>query len=179
MHENVLLNLLKGVYWFDDALQDNLEAQGFPRASRAISFILLNIAHGENHATKIAKNLGISRQAVSHMLTELRSRGMLVMKTDPNDKRSQVVNFSPGFSRMGAACAEVLNQLEKELSGRIGVRGFESLQRTLSADWGAPPMLGELSGQEIAHGRKLWEEDKEKQRRPRRVGKARRGSVRK
>jgi DNA-binding MarR family transcriptional regulator len=177
MHENILLNLLKGVYWFDDALQDNLEAQGFPRASRAISFILLSVAQGEHHATKIARNLGISRQAVSQMLNELRSRGILVMTTDPSDKRSQVINFSPGVSRMGAACAEVLSQLEKELSGRIGVRGFELLRRTLSADWGAPPMLGELSRREIAHGKQLWEEDGEKQQRPRGAGKALRGSV--
>jgi DNA-binding MarR family transcriptional regulator len=156
MHDNVLLNLLKCVYWFDDALQDNLSAQGFPRASRAISFILLNVAHGEYRATKIAKNLGISRQAVSQMLNELRDRGMLRMRVDPSDKRGQIVEFSPRFTKMGSACAEVLAQLEGELARRIGVRSFEAMRRGLFADWGSPPMIGELTREEIAHGEMLW-----------------------
>ena len=156
MHDNVLLNLLKCVYWFDDALQDNMSAQGFPRASRAISFILLNVAHGEYRATKIAKNLGISRQAVSQMLNELRDRGMLRMRVDPSDKRSQIVEFSPRFTKMGSACAEVLAQVEGQLARRIGLRSFEAMRRGLCADWGPPPMIGELTREEIAHGEMLW-----------------------
>jgi DNA-binding MarR family transcriptional regulator len=159
MHDNVLLNLLKCVYWFDDALQDNMSAQGFPRATRAMSFILLNVAHGEYRATKIAKNLGISRQAVSQMLNELRDRGMLRMRVDPSDKRSQIVDFSPRFTEMGSACAEVLAQVERELARRIGMRSFEAMRRALCADWGPPPMIGELTRDDFAHGEMLWKEE--------------------
>jgi DNA-binding MarR family transcriptional regulator len=156
MHDNVLLNLLKCVYWFDDALQDNMSAQGFPRASRAIAFILLNVAYGEYRAAKIAKNLGTSRQAVSQMLNELRDRGMLRMRADPSDKRSQIVEFSPGFTKMGSACAEVLAQVEGQLARRIGMRSFQAMHRALCADWGSPPMIGELTREEIAHGEQIW-----------------------
>jgi DNA-binding HxlR family transcriptional regulator len=156
MHDNVLLNLLKCVYWFDDALQENMSAQGFPRASRAISFILLNVAHGEYRATNIAKNLGISRQAVSQMLNELRDRGMLRMRVDPSDKRSQIVEFSPRFTKMGSACAEVLAQVEGALARRIGMGSFEAMRRGLCADWGRPPVIGQLTREEIEHGEMLW-----------------------
>jgi DNA-binding MarR family transcriptional regulator len=156
MHDNVLLNLLKCVYWFDDALQDNMSSQGFPRASRATSFILLNVAHGEYRAINIAKNLGISRQAVSAMLNELRDRGMLRMRVDPSDRRSQIVDFSPRFTKMGSACAEVLAQVERELARRIGVKSSEAMRRGLCADWGPPPMIGELTRDDIAHGEMLW-----------------------
>jgi DNA-binding MarR family transcriptional regulator len=159
MHSNVLINLLKAVYWFDDALQDNMVAQGFPRGTRAISFILLNIAHGEHRATNIAKNLGVSRQAVSHMLIELRDRGMLKMRVDPTDKRSQIVDFSPRFIKMGSACAEILSQVELKLSRRIGAKAFATMRRALCADWGPGPLIGELTRDQMEHGERLWKNE--------------------
>jgi DNA-binding MarR family transcriptional regulator len=159
MHSNVLINLLKAVYWFDDALQDNMVAQGFPRATRAISFILLNIAHGEHRATNIAKNLGVSRQAVSYMLIELRDRGMLKMRVDPTDKRSQIVDFSPRFIKMGSACAAILSQVELELGSRIGAKTFATMRRALCADWGPGPLFGELTRDQLEHGKRLWKNE--------------------
>jgi DNA-binding MarR family transcriptional regulator len=159
MHGNLLLKLLGAVYWFDDALQDNLEAQGFPRLSRAISFILLNIAQGEHRAIKIARNLGITRQAVSLMLLGLRDRGVIDINEDPSDKRSQIVSFSPAFAKQGAACAEILVKLETELSRRVGADDFRVMKRVVTTDWGAIPML-HLSRKEIAHGKVVYEKQR-------------------
>src|SRR5712672_2213382 len=77
MHRKLLLNMLRAVYWYCDALQDNLEAQGYRRTSRTMAFVLLNIAQGEHRAINIARNLGISRQAVGQMLEELKSRDFI------------------------------------------------------------------------------------------------------
>jgi DNA-binding MarR family transcriptional regulator len=141
MHSRLLLNLLAAVYWFDDAMQENMEARGFPRTSRAISFILLNIAQGEYRANKIAKNLGISRQAVSQMLRDLRRRGVLSIRIDPEDRRSRIVNFSPSFARQGKACAEILAKLETAIGRRVGFDDARAMRRALAADWGPIPRI--------------------------------------
>jgi len=156
MHGNLLMNLLAGVYWFTDAMQDNLEAQGFPRTSRAVAYVLLNIAQGEHRATKIAKNLGITRQAVSQVLLGLQERGMIDILEDPTDRRSQIVNFSPKFVKQGAACVEILTKLEAEIGKRIGMENLRVMRRALALDWGAPPTYGRLSAKEIQHGKLLW-----------------------
>jgi DNA-binding MarR family transcriptional regulator len=141
MQRKLLLNLLSAVYWFDDAVQDNLEAQGYGRATRAISFILLNVALGESRAVSIAKNLGISRQAVSQMLLGLRDRGMLDIQQDPSDGRSQIIKFAPKFAKQAAACKDILGRLEAELGRRIGGENLKALRRALGEDWGAPPVF--------------------------------------
>ena len=156
MHRNLLLDLLKGVYWFDDALQENMEIQGYGRTSRAITFILLNIAHGERRATNIARNLGVSRQAVSKMLIDLQRSGMLEMREDPGDQRSKVLQFSAKFAERGAACAEVLARLEREVSRRIGQKRFEAMYEALRADWGVWPKLASPSRNQVDHGRQIW-----------------------
>jgi len=156
MHRNLLLDLLSAVYWFDDALQENMEAQGFSRMTRAISFLLLNIVQGEHRAINIARNLGISRQAVSEMLLGLRDRGVLEIREDPTDRRSRIVDFSPEFADQGAACGEILMKLESKLGRRIGFETLKALRVALAADWGPPPKLHQLSKEEIERGKAVW-----------------------
>jgi DNA-binding MarR family transcriptional regulator len=157
MHANLLQNLLAAVYWFTDAMQDNLEAQGFPKISRAVSYVLINIAQGEHRATQIAKNLGITRQAVSQVLIGLQGRGMIRISVDPSDRRSQIVNFAPKFVKQGAACAVILAKLESQIEKCIGADDLQALRRALEVDWGAPPTYGPLSAKEIERGRRAWE----------------------
>jgi DNA-binding MarR family transcriptional regulator len=157
MHRNLLLNLLRGVYWFDDALQENMEIQGYAPTTRAISFILLNIAHGERRAINIARNLGVSRQAVSKMLIDLQRSGMLEMREDPEDQRSKILEFSAKFAKRGAACAEVLAQLEREVGRRVGRGRFQAMCEALSHDWGAWPRLASPNRSQVHHGRQIWQ----------------------
>ncbi|RXT54251.1 MarR family winged helix-turn-helix transcriptional regulator [Bradyrhizobium betae] len=145
MSNFILKNLLKAAYWIDDAVQENMEAHGFPRVSRAVSWVLLNIAQGDQRQTDIARNLGISRQAVGKLLIELRHRGIVELQADPRDKRSRIVRFSKKHDDQKAACISILTALEVEIRARIGARVFDQMKRGLSADWGKAPRLEELS----------------------------------
>jgi DNA-binding MarR family transcriptional regulator len=158
MHRNLLFNMLRAVYWYCDALQDNLEAQGYPRTTRAIAFVLLNIAQGEHRAINIAKNLGISRQAVSQMLVELKNRDILIDREDPLNRRSRIVDFSEAFATQGAACAEILTMLDAEISRRVGQEPFKAMEYALARSWGTAPIFGRLSPHDLREGRKYWEE---------------------
>lgn len=159
MHRNLLLNLLRAVYWYADAMHLNMALQGQPRMSRAASFLLLNIAEGEHRAINIARNLGISRQAVSQMLTDLCNRGFLESREDPDNRRSRIVDFSPAFANQGAACAEIMSKLDSEVSRRVGSDDFKAMRHALEFNWGALPRFARLNRNELRHGKEVWQEE--------------------
>lgn len=140
----MIITLLKRLYWFHDALQNALQPNGLKPLSRAQAFVVGNIAAGEYRASKIARNLGVSRQAISQILIELERLRYIELVADPNDKRSRIVRFSRAFAREGEACAQIFRALEEELGQRIGQRRLVQLREGLEAEWGEPPQLGRL-----------------------------------
>ena len=88
-----MVDLLSAVYWFDEALQAGLAASGWSQVTRIQSMALANIASGTHRATQLARNLGVSRQAVSQTLAEMEARGLIRTTLDPEDKRALVVSF--------------------------------------------------------------------------------------
>lgn len=135
----MMLKMLSGVYWFDDALQTALTKAGFPTVSRAQSMLFANIGAGEQRATRLAANLGVTRQAIAQMITELEERGILKVTVDPMDRRARIVSFTEASTPLRFAAEDVLRQLEKELRRRIGDVHMTALVAALSKPWGEPP----------------------------------------
>lgn len=136
------IQLLRGVYWFDNALQARLKRRGYKTVTRAKSLILLNIAMGERRAAQLATNLGVSRQAMSQMLAAMKKRGLITIKADETDKRAQIVSFSEQSQDIRDAAMVILSKLERELEKRIGVKHVSAMRSALGQDWG-PPLLDE------------------------------------
>jgi DNA-binding MarR family transcriptional regulator len=147
----ILMDLLSAVYWFDEALQEQLSARGWARLTRAQSLVLMNIAMGIQRATEIAKNIGVSRQAMSQMLAEMQARELVAIEADPTDRRAQLVVFSLTSAAIRDDAVQILSALETELSKRIGTRKFLGLREALASDWGR-------SGRNMS-GRRLRKED--------------------
>ena len=140
-----MIYLLSGVYWFDEALQAALKAKGLVGVTRAQSLLIANIAAGEHRAIRLARNLGVSRQAMSQMIAELESRGILHVAEHPQDRRARVVDFPPSSEPLRSAASQILLELEETLRDRIGARRFEIMRAALMADWGEPPYAGVVS----------------------------------
>ena len=141
--ESFFADLLSATYWFDDAFQVNLEAMGFERTSRAESFVLLNIASGEQRAIEIAKNLGMSRQAISQILKEFEARGWITVTPDPTDRRARIVSFSESFAERGEMCSQIINGIVRVLEERIGKAMVDAIRAAVGRRWGDPPRLTE------------------------------------
>jgi len=139
----LMINLLTAVYWFDEALRASLRSGGWDTVTRAQSLLLANITAGEHRATRLARNLGVSRQAISQMLAELEAKGLIEVVVDPSDRRARIVNFSSRSAALRDAAHENLTRLEDLLRERIGPRRFDGLSEALMADWGEPPDLKE------------------------------------
>lgn len=136
----LMIDLLSAVYWFDEALQAGLRAKGHQPASRSQSMILANIAAGVQRPSELAKNLGVSRQAMSLALGEMAARGLVEIEPDPNDGRAQRVVFSPRSVAIRRDAIAVMIALEDELSKRIGKTRLNALRAAFGADWGLPPL---------------------------------------
>lgn len=141
LEEHFFARLLNATYWFDDAFQINSEAVGLERTSRMESFVIVHIAAGEQRAIEIAKNLGVSRQAISHIMKDFEERGWITVREDPTDRRAHIVSFSESFAKKGDMCAQIVRGIVRELEQRIGKQGVDMLRAALGADWGEPPQL--------------------------------------
>lgn len=135
----MMIRLLMGVYWFDEALQSALKAAGWPPISRTQSLLFANISAGEHRPARLAANLGVSRQSMSQMLADLAARGYVRVEPDPDDRRAQIVTFGEQVGPLRTAASSVLRDLEVELRGRIGDDAFQALSRGLAAEWGNTP----------------------------------------
>ncbi len=134
-----MINILHAFYWFDEALQAALQASGSRSLTRTQSLVLCDIASGERRASRLARNLGVSRQAVNQVLNAMQAMGIITTQPDPDDSRALLVDFSEQAAPLRESGIRTLKKLEEELARRIGSANLRALRRALAADWGESP----------------------------------------
>lgn len=132
----LMMDLLRALYWFDEALQARLEQSGYSGLNRTQSMLLANIAVGEHRAIRLARNLGISRQAISQILAELEARHIIAVHADPYDKRARIVDFHEDARELRKVASAILSDLETQVSKRLGERRFSAMRAALATEWG-------------------------------------------
>ncbi|WP_063872411.1 MarR family winged helix-turn-helix transcriptional regulator [Sphingobium fuliginis] len=138
---SMMLSLLQAFYWFDEGLQANITARGWEKRTRAQSLALANIAAGVHRSSQLARNLGVSRQAMSQMIQQLEGMGLINVSADPSDGRAQIITFTEDSTARQDAALDVMEALEKALGERLGAELVTALREALSKDWGAPPVF--------------------------------------
>lgn len=135
----LIVPLLQGFFWFDDGLQALLQKKGWGHVTRPQSMVMINILSGIVRPSDIARNLGISRQAVHATINQMVEIGMLEMRDDPEDGRSKRVALSGMGAAMRKDANAAVEALTAELARRIGKANIAALSRAFAADWGDPP----------------------------------------
>jgi DNA-binding MarR family transcriptional regulator len=101
------------------------------RAAHTALFPHLN-AEGVRGAD-LAKKLGVTKQAVSQLVTELEEWGVVEQIPDPQDGRAKLVRFTKKGEQALLQGLAVLGELEAELSDKIGKRRMQELHTALLA----------------------------------------------
>ncbi|MFT5576262.1 MAG: DNA-binding MarR family transcriptional regulator [Bermanella sp.] len=96
----------------------------------------MSITVGINRPAQLARNLGVSRQAIHQLLQGMKEDGVLELAPDPSDKRAKVVQFSAASEGIRKAAESAISAIENELAERIGKQVFENLKMALRIDWG-------------------------------------------
>lgn len=137
----LMMDLLRAVYWYDEALQTALRSAGWPPVTRMQSMLFANIANGVTRPARLAHNLGMTRQSMSQMIDELVRRKILQVLPDPADGRARVVQFSPEGRALTRAARATMRAIQRELIARLGKTDVDRLAALLARDWGAPPEI--------------------------------------
>ena len=137
----MMLDLLQAFYWFDEGLQANMIARGWEKRTRAQSLALANIAGGVSRSSQLARNLGVSRQAMSQMIQQLQGLGLIDVATDPSDTRAQIITFTEESAARRDDAVEVMAGLEEALAKKLEPRLVAAFREALAKDWGPPPTL--------------------------------------
>lgn len=132
------LTLLRGFYWFDQGLQSYLQARGWPAISQPQSMVLANLVVGVRRSSDIARNMGITRQAVHATIAQMVDLGMVDLIDDPTNGRVKVITPTARGEAMRRDAQAAMALLGEELGGRLGKASFLEAAHLLRADWGPP-----------------------------------------
>ncbi|WP_374527479.1 MarR family winged helix-turn-helix transcriptional regulator [Novosphingobium sp.] len=134
----LIVSLLQGFYWFDSGLQSFLRSRGWPTLTHSQSMVMMNITTGATRPVEIARNLGISRQAVHVTLSQIAEIGMIRFTDDPSDKRSKIVVLTEMGEPMRRDAQTAVTIMTKHLAKRIGQPQLAGLIAACGVDWGDP-----------------------------------------
>lgn len=134
-----MIAILQAYLWFDEALQEAMDREGFTMVNRTQSLVMCMVSAGEHRAARIARTLGITRQAINQVVKSLIDTGFLTTRPDPADSRALLIEFRSQSPARDVGI-KILRRLETELGVRIGPDKLDGLQAALAEDWGAPPV---------------------------------------
>jgi DNA-binding MarR family transcriptional regulator len=114
-------------------LLDRLHAAGFDDV-RTSHFELFRFPGPEGmHPTELADRVGLSKQALNHLLNELESLGYLTRDTTGTDGRHRVVRLTSRGLAFAAAAKTAVLAIEDELTMVLGERRMNGLKADLTA----------------------------------------------
>jgi len=98
--------------------------------------VMTNIVSGVVRPSDIARNLGISRQAIHSTINQMVGLGIVQLDVDPADRRHMVVSLTDLGARMRQDAQRSMDALTAQIATRLGQDRFDALLDALEADWG-------------------------------------------
>lgn len=95
-----------------EVLVERLRARGYMRITASHLLFLAQLECGENHAAELARQTGISRQAVHKQVKELAALGLLEERQNPERRNQRTIVFTARGSQLIAECRAILAQLD-------------------------------------------------------------------
>lgn len=112
-------------------LLGELAAEGFTPLSVGQLSFLGALDCGPNHASEIARGLGLSRQAVHKTVRELEEAGWLETGPDERLGNQRIIRFTPEGEAMMASARRLFAMLDERLLLEFGEDGVQGLRRFL------------------------------------------------
>lgn len=135
-NNQLIIALFQRFCWLDEGLQARLHEGGWPDVSRPQSMVMTNIVSGIVRPSDIARNLGVSRQAIHSTINQMVKLGIVRLDVDPDDRRHMIVSLTETGARMRKDAQRAMDELTAQIAARIGQERFDALFDALEADWG-------------------------------------------
>ena len=98
--------------------------------------VMTNIVSGIVRPSDIARNLGVSRQAIHNTINQMVKLGVVELTPAPDDRRHMIVSLTETGARMREDAQLAMDAIADQLAARLGHERFDALLATLEADWG-------------------------------------------
>ena len=135
---HLLLSLLQGFYWCDEGLQNYLRARGWPAVTRPQSMVMANVVLGVRRPSDIARNMGVSRQAIHATINQMIEMDIVALVDDPTNRRVKVVAPTTTGETMRVDAQRAMVIMAEELFQRLGKTNVLKAAHLLAEDWGPP-----------------------------------------
>ena len=132
----LIIALFQRFCWLDEGLQARLHDRGWPDVSRAQSMVMTNIVTGVVRPSDIARNIGVSRQAIHSTINQMVEMGMVRLEPDPDDRRHSIVSLTETGQQMRQDAQMSMDRLGEQIAQRLGPERFDAMLAALEADWG-------------------------------------------
>lgn len=132
----LIIALFQRFCWLDEGLQARLHDHGWPDVNRPQSMVMTNIVSGIVRPSDIARNLGVSRQAIHSTINQMVKLGIVRMEVDPADRRHMIVSLTDLGARMRKDAQRSMDALTAQIAAVLGQDKFDALLAALEADWG-------------------------------------------
>jgi len=93
--------------------------------------LIANLDTEGTRITTLAKRMGITKQAVGHLVADLVEKGYITSTTDPTDRRAVLVTFTEMGWRFLHDAYDLKGEIESEFTDILGKERFDQLHETL------------------------------------------------
>lgn len=114
-------------------LQERIKEAGFTDQRMAHNAVFTHIPPEGITLAELARRAGMTKQAMSELVTDLEAKGYLTRRSDDRDKRTRIIELSErGWAAVSTALA-AFEEMERDLEGELGASRLKALRRTLEA----------------------------------------------
>ena len=124
--------LLKLERHFTRQVLQKLAADGIEDITLRHFVIIPYIDHKGIRAVDIARQVGITKQAVSKLVDELVQKGYLELTPDPTDGRASLVLMSEKGNEFLKLTIKYTQQVESQWSNQVGEKDFKTMKSAMT-----------------------------------------------
>ena len=112
----LIIALFQRFCWLDEGLQARLHDHGWPDVNRPQSMVMTNIVSGIVRPSDIARNLGVSRQAIHIPINQMVKLGLVQLAVDPDNHSHMIVSLTDWNERERTTDRHTLEAVVDEAS---------------------------------------------------------------
>jgi len=118
-------------YFFESQALNYLRNANYPMIKSADAHVMRTMRVEGSRITDMARQAGISKQAMSKLVAGFISHGFLAWSDDPNDKRNRIVSVTEAGRKLLSSGLSALRKAEKDVSDIIGEAETENFRNLL------------------------------------------------
>ena len=112
---------------------DELKQAGYSELKATHTTLLTNLSVEGNSISAVAKNAGMTKQAMGRIADDLIAFGYLKLYNHPHDRRSYWLAFTQSGLELMESSFQIMNNIEQQLANGIGQDHYETMRRCLDS----------------------------------------------